>query len=351
MSSINAGTINEAAKGNEPLRVLLNAIAAQIQTPGAPPLLEPTSGGKTLAPVQAVPPQASINVTGKSGVFTIQISASKQTISSTLFHEVSYSATSNFANATALPLTSGTMISFPAADVTLYWRVRSSYDQVRFNAYRPLGTAVSSGLVESAVMAPAAAFNQTNFAEVNSQATGATAAVTINGTGGPLTSYPAIKGAAEAIRPSATIVGVTPGSDQFVAWDGETFQLKPTLANVFTNGLEPVGKVSVVSTAAPTLPVITPIVTGGGVVGFNVNSGGAGASQPYTLTFATTGGGVGATFGAQVISGGVLLSVAPGNAGSGYSTGTTVVASGGTGGGTPGGGTASGGNGGRLTAV
>ena len=198
-------------------------------------------------------------------------------------------------------------------------------------------------------MGAAAAFNQTNFGVVNSQASGSLALVTISGTGGDLTPYSAVRGATEVIRPSGTIVGVVPESEQFVGYDGNQFILKPTLASVLADNLEPVGKVSVVGTGTPTLPTISPIVAGGGVVGFNVVSGGSGASEPYTLTI--TGAGTGATAGAQTIVAGVLIAVAPGNAGSGYGGGTTVTPSGGSGGGASGGGTAVGGNGGRLSNV
>ena len=110
---------------------------------------------------------------------------------------------------------------------------------------------------------------------------------------------------------------------------------------------------SVVSTAVPTLPTIAPVVIGGYIIGFNIISGGAGASEPYDLAFGSVGGGSGASFGAQTITNGVLTFIAPGAPGNGLSSGgTTVTASGGAGGGgQSGGGTAQGGNGGRLTAV
>jgi hypothetical protein len=82
-----------------------------------------------------------------------------------------------------------------------------------------------------------------------------------------------------------------------------------------------------------------------------LTDGGAGASADYTLTLTNVGGGTGATFGPQTFSAGVLISVAPGNPGSGYSGATDVVASGGVFPGAPGGGTAQAGNGGRLTNV
>jgi len=104
--------------------------------------------------------------------------------------------------------------------------------------------------------------------------------------------------------------------------------------------------VSVVGPGGVTLPTIIPIEVSGGILGFNVTSGGSGLTADLTITIVGTG--TGATAGAQVISGGVLISVAPGNAGSGYGSGTTVTVSGGTFGGSTGGGQNIGGNGGRF---
>jgi hypothetical protein len=144
-------------------------------------------------------------------------------------------------------------------------------------------------------------------------------------------------------------VGVEPGSEQFVGWDGSGFTLKPTLAGVLTDNLEPVGAVSVVETGAVTLPVVAPFEFGGGIVGYNVTDEGNGLTEDVVITI--VGAGTGATTGPQTIVAGKLLSVAPGNLGEGYGPGTTATVSGGSSAGTVGGGTTTGGNGGRLTAV
>lgn len=309
--------------------------------------------GGTQAGASAPPSGVLFSVVGKSGVWTVKIVNPSTAKPGTIFHEVSYSEVISFTkNVTTLPVTTSQSITVPGSGLARFFRIRSSYDQKTWSNYKLASTsAVDARLIEAAAMSAGAAFNQTNYGEVNSQASGASAIVTISGTGGPLTSYPAVRGASEAIRPSATIVGVTPESEQFVGYDGTTFHLKPTLAAVLADNLEPVGKVSVVSTTPPTLPTIVPVIVGGAIVGYNVTAGGAGASQPYTLTIFDSGGGVGATAGAQTIVAGVLISVAPGNPGSGYTGATTVTPSGGSGGGQSGGGTTTGGNGGRMTAV
>lgn len=305
----------------------------------------PSAGGSN-APVGV-----SHSVIGANGQYSVSISNPSSPQGNQIFHEVSYSPLKSFTqNPTTMPATTATNIQIPSPGTSFYFRIRSSFDKKTWSNYQSASSSpISAGLVGADATSAGGAFNQTNFAEVNSQASGATAAVTISGTGGLLTSYTAVKGDTQQVRPSATIVGVPASSEQFVGWDGDTFTLKPTLAAVLSDHLEPVGKVSVVSTSPPSVPTITPIISGGGVVGFNVTDGGAGASQPYTLTI--TGTGTGATAGQQTIVNGVLLSVAPGNAGSGYGGGTTVTASGGAGGGSQGGGTAVGGNGGRMSNV
>lgn len=338
----------------EDFRNLMNQVVLANLTALSPGgnLVQP---GGVQAGASTPPAGVQISAEGSSGVITVTITDPSTAKPNTIWHEVSYSPLISFTNSvTTLPATTNASITIPASGLSVFVRLRSSFDKKTWSAYQLASTtAIDAGLVESSAMAAGAAFNQTNFAEVNSQASGSTALVTISGTGGPLTSYPAVRGATQAIRPSSTVVGVQPGSEQYVGWDGSGFQLKPTLAGVLADNLEPVGKASVVTTAPPTLPVINPIIAGGGVVGFDVVNGGSGASQPYTLTITDPGGpGVGATAGAQTIVAGVLISVAPGNAGHSYDGSTTVTPSGGSGGAGPtGGGTAIGGNGGRLTAV
>lgn len=309
--------------------------------------------GGPVAGSSAPPAGVTTEVTGANGVFSVAIANPSSAKPGTVFHEISYSPLKSFTrDVVTMPPTTDANTSIPNPGGKFFFRRRSSFDKKTWGPYEPVSTSpIDAGLVESSAMSAGSSFNQTNFGVVNSAAYGGAVRVTVSGTGGLLTSYTAVKGRSQAVRPSATIVGVPPSVDRFVGWDGNQFLLKPTLAAVLADNLEPVGKVSVVSTGVPTLPTIDPVISGGQVVGFNVTSGGSGASQPYTLTFGSVGAGVGATVGAQNIQNGVLISVAPGNPGSGYSGGTTVTASGGSGGGAPGGGTAIGGNGGRLSAV
>jgi hypothetical protein len=205
---------------------------------------------------------------------------------------------------------------------------------------------ISSGLQSSSAIEAATVLNQTNYANVDSQSAGAKAIVRIYGKAGPNTQYPSVKGTIDTILPSATIINVPLSSQQVVGYDGTDYQVRATLPEVFADQITAIGAVSVVGAGGVTLPTIVPIEVSGGILGYNVTSGGSGLTEDLTLT--VVGSGIGATTGAQVIVGGVLQSVAPGNAGSGYGSGTTVTASGGVFSGASGGGRSIGGNGGRL---
>lgn len=352
MSSINPGTINNAAKGDsEALRVVLNAISAQLSALSVGTgvqLLEPTSGGRAQTPVTSLPAAASLSVSGANGIFTLAIGNATQTIASTPYHEVSYSTSANFGNAVALPVSSSTSLTVPLPGVTYFWRIRSSYDQKNFNAYAPASgnAAVSSGLQSSAATSDAAVLNQTNYANIDSQDNGSGSAnVRIFGKAGPGFMYPAVKGAAETILPSATIVKVPFSSQRVVAYNGR-YSVQPTLPMVLADGMTPTGSVSVVGAGAVTLPRVDPVEFGNGIVGYNVSSQGNGLTQNVTITIVGTG--TGATAGTQTILGGKLISVAPGNLGTGYGPDTTTVVTGGVSSGSTGGGQSLGGQNGRL---
>lgn len=339
-------------KAQDDFRTLLNEIVLENLTSLSP-------GGNLLRPGGApqgssvAPSGVTFAVIGANGTFSISIVDPPTAKPNTIWHEISYSPLVSFTKeVVTLPATTGLAASIPAPGNSAYFRLRSSFDKKTWSGYQLASSSIiNAGLIESPAIASGATFNQTNFALVNSQAYQGAAAITVSGTGGEFTNYPAIKGTVQSIRPSATIVGVQPGTDQFVGWDGSQFQTKPTLAAVLANNLEPVGKASVVSSAAPRLPTIQPIGVAGAILGFQIIDGGEGASQPYTIDIEDPGGpGNGATAGPQTIQNGVLISIAPGNPGNSYDGNTTVTASGGQGGGT-GGGTAVGGNGGRMTAV
>lgn len=336
-------------KAQEDARSLFQGWSKQITTLNG--VSGVTSGGNNQN--VAAPPQGSISVVGSNGAFNVTIVPAQLPQPATLYHRVSYSSVKGFtSNVTTLEPTTSTNMVVNVPNQNLFFRLESSLNKQVWN--QPVlasQSSISSGLVSSAAISDGGAFNQTNLGVVTSAAVGATALVEIQGAGGPLTSMVTLKGGQQGILPAATIIGVTPGSSQFVGRKGSTYILKPTLGALLDDGITPIGKVSVVGTGTPTLPVIDPIISGGQIIGYNVVNGGSGASAPYTLTYGSVGGGVGATFGAQTIVAGVLISVAPGNPGSSYSGGTTVTASGGVFPGTQGGGTAEAGNGGRLTAV
>lgn len=325
-------------------------IAVQAALPGG---IWPTPGGSK-AVNAASPSNVVFSVTGANGQFQWQATNPATAQGQTIWHEVSYCALKSFTkDVVTLPPTAGTSGTVAESGQTYYFRLRSSYDLRSWSSYQLASTdAIASGKVSSAATSDAGAFNQTNYGVVTSQAVGATAEVQIQGASGPLTSLVAQKGPTQTALPGATIVGVTPGSSQFVGWNGSQYILRATLGELLaSDDVTPIGKVSVVDTGAPTLPTVSLVLgSGGAVLGWNVTNQGNGLTGPVTLTI-TTATGTGATPGAQTITNGKLISIAPGNPGSAYAGTDTVNVTGGVGTGTAGGGTAVGGNGGRLTAV
>lgn len=298
------------------------------------------------------PPQASISVAASNAAFNITITPPSLNPPATLWHQVRYSPIKGFTSqVTELEPTTSTSMVLNLANQTLFFQVRSSYNKQQWNDWSLASeSAAQSGLVSSNVTNEAGAFNQTNLAIVTSTAIGASAAIQVQGAGGPLTSMVRVKGTQQLPRPGATIVGITPATTRYVGYNGAHYVVRPTLAALFADHIEPVGKVSVVGTGVPTLPTIVPIISGGHIIGYNVTAGGNGASAPYTLTITDPGGpGTGATTGDQTIVAGVLISVAPGNPGQNYDGSTVVTPSGGIFPGTAGGGTAEGDTNGRLT--
>lgn len=338
------------AKVQEDARALFQSFSAGVQQTKSALGLPSSASQQNVA----APPAASLAVSGANGAFNLGITNPSQANPTPLWHEISYSPVASFAsNVTTLPATQATSLTVNAPGQTLYFRIRSSANQAVWNNYAVYGSAVSSGLVSSAATSDAGAFNQTNFGTVTSAAVGSSAEVSIQGAGGALTSLVAQKGPAQNILPSSTVIGAAPGSNLYVGYRDGGYVLRPTLAAVLADdSITPIGAVSVVETGTPELPVVVPIVSGGAVVAYNVTNQGNGITGPLTLTVTDPGGsGTGATTGAQTIQNGKLISVGPGNAGSGYDGSTAVVVSGGVGPGTPGGGTALGTNGGRMTNV
>lgn len=341
--------IISATQGNRDMQTVMLAIYDQLD------LNNQALGTNFLSPVNsqqkpasAPPPQASFTVSGANGAFNGQITNPPQAANKTLYHEVSFSSSSNFTTSiTVLPVSTATSFNYANPGAAVFWRLRSSYDQQNWNSYTYFAGVVDSGLQSSSASAPNVPLNQTNYAFLDSVDNGTGSAnVRVFGKAGLGFSYPAIKGSAETILPSATIINVPFNTSQVTAYNGDIYRVRPTLPQVFADGLTPTGAVSVVGAGAVTLPTIVPILSGGSVVGYNVTSQGNGLTGPLTLAV-TGGGGAGATTGAQTIVGGKLISVAPGNAGSGYGGGTSVTISGGIFGGSTGGGQSTGGNNGR----
>lgn len=314
-----------------------------------------TAGGSA-AGSTTPPAGVTMSVAGANGAYTVTIVNPPASGGSgqAPWHEVSYSPLKSFsAQVTTLEPSQSTSVAVSLPGQTLFFRRRSSWDRNTWSAYQLASqTPAPSGLQSSAATSDAVNLNQTNFAVVTSAAAGSTTEVSVQGPSAPLTNPVRQKGPAQTTLPGGTIYGVAPNSDQFVVYNGG-YLLRPTLAGALSDDANiPVGKVSVVGTGAPELPEIAPIVSGGGVVGYNVTNQGNGITGPLTLTVTDPGeSGNGATTGAQTIVNGKLIAVAPGNAGANYGANTAVQVSGGVNPGTPGGGTASGGNGGRMTDV
>jgi hypothetical protein len=312
-------------------------------------VLAPTNSPQQ--PSSAPPPLAAFTVIGASGDFTAQITNPAQSINKTIYHELSYCSVASFVgSATTLPVQTTTQLTLPAPGLTVFWRLRSSYDQTNWNTYQVQPGTVSSGLQSSAASENATVLNQTNYANIDSASNvaGTSAIVRIYGKAGLNTQYPSVKGSVESIQPSATIVNVPFSTEQVVGHDGADYVTRGTLPEVLMDGTTPVGAVSVVGSGALTLPVVTVSVSLlGNVTAWNVVSGGNAISDALTLVINDVG--VGATPGAQTITGGILISIANGASGSGYTHGTqTVTVTGGMYAGSTGGGQSIGGNGGRL---
>ena len=165
----------------------------------------------------------------------------------TIYHEFSYGPLASFSkDVTTLPPTTNTAINIPAPGVNAFCRMRSSYDKKSWSNYQLSATKpVSAGYVDSGSIGAGSTFNQTNYAVVSSPASGSGQEITISGTGGPMTSYVAVRGATQTLRPSATILSSQSGKQQFVGWDGSQHQLKSSLPAVLADNLEPVGVVTV----------------------------------------------------------------------------------------------------------
>ncbi|MGC2400640.1 MAG: hypothetical protein WA510_12680 [Acidobacteriaceae bacterium] len=349
--SVNLAQINAAAKGNSDLRETLTGIHLALQSLYAQTGTAPLSRiDKQVNAFTGAPAPSQFMVTGANGRFSISITPTQNAGNTPVYQELSSSAAANFSSGvTVYPVSTSTSYVIQSPGSTLYWRLRSSYNQQNWSSYYVQPGAVSSSRMSSAATASNLALNQSNYATVDSVAAGSTATIRIYGPGGVSTAWTSILGANSTVIPAGTIMNVPYSSNGFVVWDGEKYQLKLQLAQTFPDSWVPVGKVSVIANGSGlVLPVIHAVVTGGAIVAYQISSPGNGLTAAPLLTI-TDSSGSGASA-VAVISAGLVTQVTPGSAGSGYSSSPTVTASGGVGGGSAGGGGATGDNGGRLYA-
>ena len=349
--SVNSAQINSAARGNSDLRETLTGIHLALQSlyaqTGTTPLTKVDANSSAFT---APPAPSQLTVSGANGSFSVSITTTRGATNAPVYQEISSSPEANFASGvTVYPVSTNTSYVFPNPGATLYWRLRSSYNQTQWSSYLVQPGAVSSGLMSSAASESNLSLNQSNYATVDSIAAGSTATVRVYGSGGVGSSWTSILGNSSRVIASGTILNVAYSTNGFVVWDGQKYQLKPQLGQTFPDTWVPVGKVSVIANASGlVLPSIHAVVTGGAIVAYQIVNPGNGLTSPPTLTI-TDSSGSGATATA-VVSAGAVTQVLPGSAGSGYSSAPTVTPSGGVSGGSAGGGGATGNNGGRLYA-
>ncbi len=348
---VNLAQINAAARGNSDLRETLTGIHLALQSLYAQTGTTPLTKVDAAAAAFTSPPTASrLVVTGANGSYTATITVTGTVTNVPVYQEVSSSPVANFASGiTTYPVSSNTSYVLPNPGATLYWRLRSSYNQQNWSSYFTQAGAVSSGLMSSAASGSNLSLNQSNYATVDSVANGGTATVRVYGSGGVGSSWTSILGNSSKVIASGTILNVAYSTNGFVVWDGQKYQLKPQLAQTFPDDWVPVGKISVIANSSGlVLPVIHAVVTSGAIVAYQIINPGNGLTAAPLLTI-TDSSGSGATATA-VVTAGAVTQVTPGSAGSGYSSSPTVTAAGGVSGGSAGGGGATGNNGGRLYA-
>jgi hypothetical protein len=354
----NLAQINSASKGNNDLRETLTSLLLATQQQQAQTGTGPLKKVDTTPTAFTGPPSpCGLTVTGANGQFSVSISLPQQAGGSSapqnstgvpLYQELSSSTVANFASGvTTYPLSTNTSYVFPNPGASLYWRLRSSYDQKTFNSYQVQPGIVNAGLQTSSATEPNISLNQSNFATVDSIAAGSTATVRIYGSGGVGTSWTRISGDSSQVYPAGTILNVAYGSNLYVAWDGMQYQVVPSLTQTFLDGWVPVGNVSVIANGSGlVLPTFKAIVSSGAIVAIQILTAGNGMTTNPTITI-TDSSGTGATA-ICTESGGAATGVTVTNAGSGYSSSPTVTASGGVANGTGGGGGPQGTNAGRL---
>lgn len=357
---LNLGQINNAAGSNNDLRETLMGIYNELTSlhhqTGSGPLVKID---KNQPAFSAPPAKCGFAVTGENGQFTVSIRLPQQAgggqsprnaTNAPIYNELSSSPQADFSAAvTTYPLSVNTSFVFPGPGASLYWRLRSSYDQKTWNSYQVFPGVVSAGKMSSAASSGNLILNQSNFATVDSIADGEKAMVRIYGPGGPGTAWARVQGNRSELIPAGSILNVGYGTTSYVAWDGSQYRMVPTLTQTFPDSWAPVGKISVIANSSGVaLPQFKGIVTSGAVVAIQIVTAGNGLTAPPGITISdSTGSGAKAVCS---ISGGSVTGVTVTDAGGGYSSSPTITASGGTSGGAGGGGGPAGSNGGRLYA-
>lgn len=357
---LNLGQINNAAGGNNDLRETLTGVYRELTSlyrqTGSGPLVK-IDGNKPA--FNAPPAKCEFTVTGGNGQFIVSIRLPQQTgggksprnaTNAPIYNELSSSPNADFSASTVTyPLSVNTSLVFPNPGASLYWRLRSSYDQRTWNSYQVFPGAVSAGKMSSAASSGNVILNQSNFAIVDSVADGEKAMVRIYGSGGPGTAWARVQGEQSELIPSGSILNVDYGATSYVAWDGSQYRLVPTLTQTFPDSWVPVGKVSVIANGAgAVLPEFKGIIASGAIVALQILNAGNGLTAPPAITISdSSGSGAKA---ACTVSGGSITGVTVTDAGSGYSPSPVITASGGISGGAGGGGGPAGSNGGRLYA-
>ena len=209
--SVNLAQINSAAKGNSDLRETLTGIHLALQSlyaqTGTTPL---TKVDASAAAFTSPPAPSQLAVTGANGSFTVSITPAQQCrTNAPIYQEISSSPVANFVSGvTVYPVSTNTSYVLPNPGATLYWRLRSSYNQQNWSSYIVQPGAVSSGLMSSAATGSNLSLNQSNYATVDSVANGSTATVRVYGSGGVGTSWTSILGNSSKVIASGTIMNV-----------------------------------------------------------------------------------------------------------------------------------------------
>ena len=189
-------------------------------------------------------------VSGANGAHNIQISNPSDAQGKPIWHEVSYSPLKSFTgnpSPVVMPATTATSVVVNDPGSTYHFRIRSSHDLKNWSDYKVSESPSDAGLISSAATSDAGAFNQTNYGVVDSSQGGQVTTVRVHGVSGPLAAVTAQKGAVQTTLPSATIVGLTSNTTQYVGHvAGQGYVVSPTLGGLLAHdNVRPIGAVGV----------------------------------------------------------------------------------------------------------